>query len=269
MQAGGLSSSADPSRASDVGSLRPIRRRKSRGQSLVEFAISAPVVLLMVLFGVDFGRVFLGWVQLSNAVREAASFAAIYPTAWSVPGNTAVQTEFDRLIRTEATGINCALPATIPDPSFPTGTEIGSPTLVQITCQFSLITPLISNILGSPIPVSASASFPIRKGSINGVATGGTLPSVGPGTSTGSAPPATTAPTAPPVASPTPVPMCDVPDLKNKQSDVAVGTYWVPAGFSAGNLVFSPLVPPHYRIKTQSIAKNSEVPCSSSMTVAP
>src|SRR3954454_11321063 len=72
-----------------------------RGQSLVEFAISAPVVLLMVLFGIDFGRVFLGWVALTNAVREAANFAALNPTAWNSPGNPAAQAEYVRLITAE------------------------------------------------------------------------------------------------------------------------------------------------------------------------
>jgi hypothetical protein len=251
-------------------------RLDPRGQSLVEFAITAPVVLLMVLFGVDFGRVFLGWISLSNAAREAADYASVYPTAWGTPGNPAAQAEFQRLITAEAAQSNCQLPGTLPDPQFPNGIDIGSPTVVEITCQFSLITPLIGNILGSPIDVSASASFPVRNGAIAGIPTGGTLPSIGP-----SFPPSTAAPTTPPstippttmpptpTASPTPVPMCTVPNLKNKDSSVAIGTYWVPAGFTASNLIFSPLVPPDYKIRTQSIAFNSSVPCTSSMTVTP
>ncbi len=242
-------------------------RLDPRGQSLVEFAISAPVVLLMVLFGVDFGRVFLGWVSLNNAVRVAANFAAINPTAWTAPGNPAVVAEFNRLITAEAAGMNCTLPGTLPDPSFPNGTSIGSPAVVAITCQFSLITPLISGILGSPIDVSASSSFPVRSGSIAGTgAGGGPLPSIGP-VLPSIAPTPSSAPT--PSPAPTPVPMCTVPNLKNKNSSVAVSTYWVPNGFIAGNLIFIPLVPQHYTIKTQSITFNSSVPCSSAMTVTP
>lgn len=250
---------------------RPRRaiRFDPRGQSLVEFAITAPLILLMVLFGVDFGRVFLGWVTLNNAVREAANFAAINPTAWVVPGNPAAQAEFERLITAEATGINCTLPGTLPDPSFPNGTGIGSPAVVAITCQFSLITPLISNILGGQINVSASSSFPVRSGAIAGTpGGGGGLPSIGP-----VLPTPTIAPTPSPIVTaspaPTAVPMCTVPNLKNKDSSVAVSNYWVPAGFSAGNLIFNPLVPPHYTIKTQSITFNNSVACSSTMTVTP
>jgi Flp pilus assembly protein TadG len=243
-------------------------RGRFRGQGLVEFAISLPVVLLMIGFGIDFGRVFLGWVQLSNAVREAANFAAINPKAWTAPGSPAAQAEFERLITTEATGINCTLPATIPDPTFPTGTDIGSPAVVAITCQFSLITPLVSTVLGSPIPVSASSSFPIRSGMIAGTGSGGGLLSFAPVVPTPSAP----GPTAPPVPTvppiPTAPPTCKVPDLKNDDSSIATGK-WTAAGFTANNLGFNPLVPPHYRIRTQTLTKNSMVACTSSMTVTP
>jgi TadE-like protein len=236
---------------------------------LVEFAISLPVVLLMILFGVDFGRVFLGWVTLNNAVREAANFASINPTAWTVPGNPAAQAEYARLINAESANSNCSLPATLPDPSFPNGTSIGSPVLVAVTCRFSLITPLIGNIIGGQINVSASASFPVRSGAIAGTGGGGgPLPTVGQVVPTAT-PVVTPSPIPTPSPLPTPVPMCTVPDLKNKDSSVAVGTYWVPAGFAANNLAFNPLVPPHYRIRTQSLTKNSSVPCTSSMTVTP
>lgn len=272
---GSLFPSADSARLPTKVSTRPSRGRRrrprGRGQGLVEFAISVPVVLLMILFGVDFGRVFLGWLTLTNAVREAANFAALNPTAWQGPINTTVQAEYFRLITAEAAQINCDLPGTLPDPTFPNGTGIGSPAVVQITCQFSLITPIIGNLLGSPLPVSASASFPIRSGTIEGVpvASGG-LPSgsFGPGPTPGP----TTLPTATPIPTPsqipTPIPMCLVPDMV----DPAVRTNqavrrWTDNGFTANNLNFSPAVPPHYFIQSQSLTPDTSVPCSSVMTV--
>ena len=33
---------------------------------MAEFALTVPMALLMVLFGLDFGRVFLGWVTLTR-----------------------------------------------------------------------------------------------------------------------------------------------------------------------------------------------------------
>lgn len=248
------------------------RQRKSHGQSLVELAITLPVVLLMVLFGIDFGRVYLGWVTLNNAVREAANFAAINPTAWSGGGSVAAQNEFDRLITAEAAQINCSLPNPLPDPTFPSGTGIGSPAVVAVTCQFTLMTPLIGTFLGNPLDVSASASFPIRSGTISGTpgGGGGSLPSIGPVVPTASpfgTPPPIPTP-SPGAATPTPEPVCIVPNLVqgSLKTDEAVAV-WVGRGFVASNLIFSPLVPPHYDIKDQSRASNSSVPCSSSMTV--
>ena len=251
---------------------RPLRLRfDPRGQSLVEFAISFPVVLLMILFGIDFGRVFMGWVTLNNTVREAANFAAINPNAWTVPENTAAQTEFERLITAEAAGINCTLPATLPDPTFPTGHDVGSPATVAITCRFSLITPVIGNILGNQINVSASAAFPIRSGLIAGTGFGGGLMSFAPVLPTPSAPAPTIPPaTAPPTPSPIPTapPMCNVPDLAHISTSLAIGI-WTGRGFSAANLSFNPLVPPHWTIKKQTIHKETSVLCSSTMTVTP
>src|SRR6188474_1869390 len=92
------------------------------GQSLAEFALTFPMVMLMVLFGLDFGRVFLGWVALNSAAREAANYAAMNPDAWTLPYNLAVQAEYNRLVTTEASGINCTLGTPIADPTFASGT---------------------------------------------------------------------------------------------------------------------------------------------------
>ncbi len=242
-------------------------RLDPRGQGLVEFAISFPVVMLMILFGVDFGRVFVGWVTLTNAVREAANFAAINPGAWDAPGSPNARAEYARLITAEADS-NCALPATLPAPTFPNGTDLGSPVIVAITCEFSLITPIIGDLLGNPLDVSSSASFPVRSGSIMGAPPGGgPLPTVGTVIPTPS-PIVTIEPIPTPSAAPTPVPSCQVPDLKNDNSSTATAE-WTGAGFAANNLAFNPLVPPHYRIRTQTLTKNTSVPCTSSMTVTP
>jgi hypothetical protein len=85
------------------------------------------------------------------------------------------------------------------------------------------------------------------------------------------APAPTTAPTAAPTAgptaapTPTPAPMCTVPSLIDVQSSLAQRD-WTAAGFS-GTVVFSPVVPPHYQIKSQSLAIGSSVDCTSGITV--
>src|SRR5258705_7431497 len=144
-------------------------RNGGLGQSLAEFVMTVPMLLLMVLFGVDFGRVFLGWVALNSAAREAANYAAMNPDAWTLPYNLAVQAEYNRLVTTEAADINCRLTTPIADPTFTSGTSIGAPAEVRLTCAFDLITPFIGALVGNPVPVSASSAFPVRSGLIEGI----------------------------------------------------------------------------------------------------
>src|SRR4029078_4999931 len=188
-------------------------RLGGRGQSLAEFSLTVPMVLLMVLFGLDFGRVFLGWVALNSAAREAANYAAMNPTAWTVPYNTAVQNEYARLVTTAASNINCTLVSPLADPTFPDGTSIGAPAKVSLTCRFNLITPFIALLTGNPIPVSASSAFPVRAGLIEGVPVD--TPTPAPTASPAHVPTATPdptptpspTPTAAPGATPTPTPV--------------------------------------------------------------
>jgi hypothetical protein len=52
-----------------------ISRRRRSGQTLVEFALTLPI-LLVLLFGIiEFGRIFQAWVTLQNAARAAARYA--------------------------------------------------------------------------------------------------------------------------------------------------------------------------------------------------
>ena len=63
------------------------RNQRTRGQSVVEFALVVPVLLLLTLTAIDFGRVFLGWVNLQQMTRIAANHAAEHASAWGTPGD--------------------------------------------------------------------------------------------------------------------------------------------------------------------------------------
>ncbi|HZR31498.1 MAG TPA: TadE family protein [Terriglobales bacterium] len=53
----------------------PSKRRSMRGQSLVEFAMIAPLFFFLLFGVVDFGRLFFVQMTLQNAVRQAGRFA--------------------------------------------------------------------------------------------------------------------------------------------------------------------------------------------------
>jgi len=279
---------------------RTKRARRSRsGQSLVEFSLILPVTLLVILAGLDFGRVFLGWVELHAMARHGADFAAENPEAWNTTNpDTAAKAEYLRQMQAEASGINCTLPSPLPAPSFVNGVNgsngIGTPVTVRVTCQFSLLTPIISALLGNPLPVTASAAFPVRNGAILGIPTArpsGTpaptaIPTPSPApiitpvptaTPVGATPTPAPTPTAVPTASPSPTPaMCVVPNLVGDDVKFA-DDYWSTKGhgINAGarfltTLIFSPLVAnkDSGEVATQSIPAGANRPCATTaMTV--
>lgn len=135
----------------------------TRGQSLVEFALVAPVLLLIVLFAVDFGRLYMGWITINGMARIGANYAAQHPHAWTTPGDPAARAEYLSLMSASQGALNCALVAP-PAPSFPEGRSVGKPAMVNIDCNFRLSAPLISMVTGNPVRVSASTTFPIAYG---------------------------------------------------------------------------------------------------------
>jgi PKD repeat protein len=160
-------------------------RERARGQSIVEFALLFPVVMLILMVGLDFGRIYLGWINLNNTARIAANFAATNAIALSGsgPSHANAVARYRQLIANDAQAINCTLdPNPVPDPSanlavlYPGGTDVGQTAHVGIVCDFAVITPVISTILGTTVQVSAAAGFPIRQGIIAGG--GGGPPSV-------------------------------------------------------------------------------------------
>jgi hypothetical protein len=233
----------------------------------VELAIILPVLLLVVLMALDLGRVFFGWVGLNNAARIGASYAAAHPTAWVPPGNALQQANYEAQVLADANALNCALPGTIPDPVFAGGTGLGESAHVTLTCDFSLLTPLVSQILGGSITIQAESVFPIRTGMIGGVPAGPGLPSPLP------------SPSAPsgsvPQPTPTPTP-CVVPNFigdsvgTRQNPNPNIQTEWGAAGFTTqvtinrqgqGNSNFV--------IGSQSLIAGQGAPCGASITVGP
>ncbi len=148
-------------------------RPKSRGQSLVEFALVLPVLLLITLTAIDFGRVFLGWVNLQQMTRVAAGYASEHASAWGTPGDATERARYATKVLNDARLINCDLPDPLPQPVIPSGTALGAPVTVALDCEFGLVTPVISNIIGGTILVSAETTYPIREGAVASVPGGG------------------------------------------------------------------------------------------------
>jgi PKD repeat protein len=132
-----------------------------------------PVLLFLLLIALDFGRVYLGWVNLEQMARIAANYAADHASAWGTPGNAADRATYQNQIAQDAKAINCVPQNPIPDPVIAGGTALGSQVTVSITCQFGVLTPVISNVLGGTILVTAESTFPVKEGAVGSVPGGG------------------------------------------------------------------------------------------------
>lgn len=164
-------------RTSSGGAVLPCgrARARSRGQSLTEFALILPIILLLTVVALDFGRVYLGYVNLQNMVRIAANYAANNPLAWSTDPDEDIQARYARQVVEDAEVTNCELPVVggetvVADPVFTdvnldgTSTGLGDTVTVALTCDFTVLTPMVANVLGGTVAVSAESDFPVKAG---------------------------------------------------------------------------------------------------------
>jgi hypothetical protein len=161
------------------------KRHRSRGQSVVEFAMIAPVLVFLLLITLDFGRLFMSYITLTNTTRVAANYAATNPGAFTGTPNTTI---YDAIVARESAGLNCELQAVgghnPPIPTFVANglgktTGLGATAVSDMTCDFSLLTPFITNFFGGPLPISARAEYPIHVGAIANIGGGTVLPPPG------------------------------------------------------------------------------------------
>lgn len=241
-------------------------RLRSRGQSLTELALILPVLLVIVLVGIDFGRAYFGYVTLTNATRIGANYAAAHPTAWDSPGSPTERAAYQQLILRDTDTANCDLVGgTPPVPTFTDGPDQGTTTKdvgdrvdVGLSCIFQPLTPIVSALVGANLVMSANVDFAIRAGTILGVP-------VAPAATPGPTPVPT--PTPGPGATPTPTPTtCVVPDF------VGTGTHknsaagmWSGAGFGGG-ITYSPNPNGNWTITSQSLPAGP-APCTSAITI--
>jgi Flp pilus assembly protein TadG len=74
--------------------MRAVRKRRDRGQSLIEFALVVPLFLLLMLGLIDFSRLLFTYISIANGAREMAR-AAAQSYNWSSTNPTAAVTAFN------------------------------------------------------------------------------------------------------------------------------------------------------------------------------
>ncbi len=77
-------------------------RRKRQGQTLAEFAITLPILLILMFGIIEFGRIFQAWVSLQNAARTAARYAS---TGQYDEATYTMNLEMNRTVKNDPTGL--------------------------------------------------------------------------------------------------------------------------------------------------------------------
>ena len=207
--------------------LRRLRRHyasRSRGQSLVEFALILPVTLVIVAGAIDLGRVYVMTITMQNAAKEGAFFGARNPTCDSnvTPGcldpqnvTARVTNELDGLVLNSLTA-RCYAPGTTDfagSGKALSSCKDGDLYHVSLAATFYLATPIMGNIVGDTIDLSSAATSVV----ISSFSTAG-----------GPIDPGST-------ASPAPTPLvdeCVVPDFRNGTKIGGAQPVWQFAGFT-------------------------------------
>ena len=117
--------------------------RGGRGQSLVEFALILPVLVILVLGIVDFGMGLRSYISLTNATREGARFAAVGNQAGAYPidcnGTTNTSVVGRVCVALEGLKLSNVQNVTV---SYPNGQMPGESVVVAANFHYQYITPL-------------------------------------------------------------------------------------------------------------------------------
>jgi Flp pilus assembly protein TadG len=151
---------------------------RSTGQSLVEFALVFPIIILLVMGFAEIGRAVYAFNTIANAARQGARVAAVnqladvtecdesrpiedpYEPHWSMRGCAILAA---KTIGVTTSNISVAYTPPIGttldcDPTL----HVGCIAAVTVTYNFTLTTPFVSKLIG-PFTMSQTSQMPIER----------------------------------------------------------------------------------------------------------
>jgi len=147
--------------------------RARAGQAMVEFAVFAPLIFLVLLGVLDFGRAVATYVTIAEAAHDGARQLILIKNVASTPPDAGL---IGATLAEVGGGVNlqedpCIASGTTPCPSTPTTPNTGyiwitqnrtpghNEVTVKVTYLYSPLTNIISDAIGGPITLTASSSM--------------------------------------------------------------------------------------------------------------
>ena len=125
--------------------------RSNEGQSLVEFAMILPILLMLIMGILEFGIMLNSYLSVRNASREGARVAIV--------GSTDI--EIKNLILTISPSLNSTDLTVVVTPSAGSR-KSGDPITVEVQYNYHFTVPIISGIFGSGIVLKAQTIMRIE-----------------------------------------------------------------------------------------------------------
>lgn len=165
-----------------------IGRRTQRAQSLVEFALVLPIMLLLLAGGADLARVFFVGIEITDGARQAALYAAdnagtLYDADGGQLSTTSPTTQQQLtfiaagsagFLQCPSGDIHVSVPPTTPD-QYSGSNALAVDQTVTVVCRLPLLTPLlpspvtiVSSATGLVIPGPNAATNLVEAGTVSG-----------------------------------------------------------------------------------------------------
>lgn len=154
------------------------RRDRPRGQSLVEFALVFPIIILLIVGFFEIGRAVFAFNTIANAARQAARVATVnqisaltecdesrpiedpYEPHWSLRG-CAIAAAGTLGIGSSNVAVSYQAPPSTTLSCDPT-LHVGCIATVTVTYDYTVATPFVNLLIG-PITMVQSSSMPIER----------------------------------------------------------------------------------------------------------
>jgi hypothetical protein len=129
------------------------RVSKEAGQSLMEFAISFIIFVILIAGIIDLGRLFFTYMALRDAAQEGAAYGSVNPMRYNdihnrVRGISNLPVDFT----SEGVTLNVEI-------DYEDGPCAGQEIIVTVSTNYLITMPLIGSLIGTQtIPLSATAT---------------------------------------------------------------------------------------------------------------
>ena len=121
------------------------------GQSLIEFALALPMLLILLLGVLDVGRMYFTFLAIQNAAGEGALYAAINPQCVQISDGPECGDPNNALYRAtheSPSGLVDWQRVTISaEPADRTGLREGDPITIILHYEYDILTPLLSPLV--------------------------------------------------------------------------------------------------------------------------